>query len=202
MKNSAILVSILAIVLAIGLGLSGCTADSPATITQTQIQTVTLPAITITQSPITVTTTEPLQVSLPTIGQEQAFTIEVSKISTKHVDQSIYSYKNQSPYVYFFPIYIADGRSLHFIWSSAELIEFFWRLPNGVLFGEAEGERRTDFNCPETYNGNINIYIGQTYDSMTDGLVTYPGGVYGAGYYEFFFFSNNPTVLNVRYVID
>jgi len=49
MKNSAILVSILAIVLVIGLMITGCKATSPTTITQTQ---------TVTQAPVTVTATQ------------------------------------------------------------------------------------------------------------------------------------------------
>ncbi len=52
MKNSAILVSILAIMLAIGLGLTGCTATSPTT-TQTQTTTKTvIPTPTTLPSPV------------------------------------------------------------------------------------------------------------------------------------------------------
>ena len=69
MKNSAILLSTLAIVLAIGLGLTGCVATSPATITQTQTTTpvtpTTSPTITITLPPTTVATAQPNQIISP-----------------------------------------------------------------------------------------------------------------------------------------
>ena len=69
MKNSAILLSTLAIGLAIGLGLTGCVATSPATITQTQTTTpvtsTTSPTITITLPPTTVATAQPNQIISP-----------------------------------------------------------------------------------------------------------------------------------------